>query len=161
MKAVQLDDVLRRHAALFKDELGILKGYKAKIYVKPEITPKFCRARSIPYSMVSRVERELTRLQERGILEPVEFSDWAAPIVPVLKSDKSVRICGDFSVTVNQASKLDCYPLPKVNDLFTKLVGGKTFTKLDLREAYLQIELEEESKQYVTINTHKGLFKFN
>ena len=55
---------------------------------------------------------------EQGIITPVSFADWAAPIVPVLKSDKqSVRICGDFKRMVNQASKVDKYPIPKMEDL--------------------------------------------
>ena len=94
-------------------------------------------------------------------MEPVEFSSWAAPIVPVLKSDKSsVRICGDFQVTVNPVVKLDKYPIPKIEDLFVHLAGGKTFTKLDLSQAYQQLPLDEESKLYVVINTHKGLFRY-
>ena len=56
--------------------------------------------------------------------------------MPVMKGDgKSVRICGDFRLTVNEASKLDRYPIPKIEDLLTKLAGGKQFTKLDLRHA--------------------------
>ena len=52
-----------------------------------------------------------------GTLEPVQFSEWAAPIVPVLKKDKqSICICGDFRRTVNPVSKLDRYPIPKVED---------------------------------------------
>ena len=79
----------------------------------------------------------------------------------VLKQDKSrVRICGDFSVTVNPVSKLDKYPIPKVNDLFAKLGKGKYFSKLDLSHAYQQLPLEESSKKYVVVNTHKGLFQF-
>ena len=46
-------------------------------------------------------------------------------------------------------------------DLFATLAGDKTFTKLDLAHAYQQIPLEESSKQYVTINTHKGLYQYN
>ena len=90
------------------------------------------------------VEKELDRLVTEGILEPVQFADWAAP---VLKDDgKSIRICGDFKMTVNQASKLDRYPLPKIEDLFMQLAGGKTFTKLDLSQAYQQVKLDEPSK---------------
>ena len=101
----------------------------------------------MPYSMCSLVEKELDRLIQEGILEPVQFANWAAPIVPVLKSDKaSVRICGDFKLTVNQASKLDRYPIPRVEDLFAKLAGGQVFTKLDMSQAYMQLLLEEESK---------------
>ena len=85
------------------------------------------------------------------------FSDWAAPIVPVLKADKkSVRICGDFSTAVNKASRLDNYPIPKVEDLFVKLQGGTIFTKLDMSQAYQQLLLDEESKKYVVVNTHKA-----
>ena len=56
-------------------------------------------------------------------------------------------------------SKLDKYPIPKVEDLFAKLAGGKTFTKLDLSQAYQQLPLDKESKKYVVINTQKGLFR--
>ena len=83
--------------------------------------------------MKAKVEEELERLVKEGTVEPVPFADWAAPIVPVLKADKSsVRICGDFSLTVNQVSKLDQYPIPKIEDLFATLSGGKAFTKLAL-----------------------------
>ena len=87
--------------------------------------------------------------------------DWATPIVPVPKTDGSVRICGDYKITVNQVAKLDKYPIPRIEDLFASLAGGKAFSKLDLSQAYQQIELDEESRQYVTINTHKGLFRYN
>ena len=81
------------------------------------------------------MEAELQRLEDAGIIEPVQFADWAAPIVPVVKSDKeSIRICGDFKV--NKASKLDRYPIPKIERL---ICGGKTFTKLDMSQAYQQI----------------------
>ena len=63
-------------------------------------------------------------------------------------------------MTINQASRLDRYPIPKVEDLLASLAGGKSFTKLDLSQAYLQIELEENSRKYVVINTHKGLFRY-
>ena len=80
--------------------------------------------------------------------------------MPVLKPDGSVRICGDFRVTVNLVSKLDKYPIPKAKDLFAKLSNGKYFSKIDLRQAYQQLEVDEESQQYLVVNTHKGLFKY-
>ena len=68
---------------------------------------------------------------------------------------------GTIKLTVNQAAKPDSYPLPKINDLFASLAGGETFSKLDLANAYLQIPLDEASQKPVTINTHKGLYKYN
>ena len=86
----------------------------------------------------------------------MEFADWAAPIVPVLKQDGTVHICGDYKLTVNCAAKLDKYPLPRIEDLFTSLAGGTSFMKLGLAHAYQQVLLDDESKKFVTINTPKG-----
>ena len=61
------------------------------------------------------------------------------------KDGTSLRICGDFKVTVNQVLKLDKYPIPKI-DLFPQLAGGKRFTKLDRSQAYQQLVLEEDSQ---------------
>ena len=161
LQEASLEDMLDRHKQVFQTDLGTMKGYTAKIFVEKEATPKYCKARPVPYAMRERVEEELDRLVKEGTLVPVQHSDWAAPIVPVVKSNgKSIRICGDFSQTVNRVSKLDRYPIPRVEDLLTELVGGKMFTKLDLSQAYQQLELEESSRQYVVINTHKGLFKY-
>ena len=161
LDAKPAEAVLQRHSKVFQEELGLLQGYQASIYVDPTARPQFFRPRPVPYSMRSLIEQELERLVQSGVLKPVQFADWAAPIVPVLKGDKkSVRICGDFSVTVNQVSRLDSYPLPKPEDLFARLAGGKTFSILDLSQAYLQIELDKDSRKFVAINTHKGLFQF-
>ena len=91
----------------------------------------------------------------------MEFADWAAPIVPVVKTDGSVRLCGDYKVTVNQVAKLDKYPIPRIDDLFSSLEGGKTFSKLDLAHAYQQIPLDNDSNKFTTINTAKGLYQYN
>ena len=88
------------------------------------------------------------------------MSEWAAPIVPVIKRDGSVRICGDYKLTVNQTAKLDPYPLPRTEDLFSRLSAGKRFTKLDIAHAYQQIPLGEDSQNSVSINTQKGLFRY-
>ena len=83
------------------------------------------------------METELDRLLAKGIIEPVKFADWAAPIVQVMKSDKkSVRICGDYKLTMNMTSKLEQYPIPRVEDLFATVAGGKFSTKLDMSRAY-------------------------
>ena len=71
--------------------------------------------------MKSKVKEELNCLVAEGTLEPVQTSEWPSPIVPVIKPDKSVRICGDFKQTVNPVSKLDKYPILKVEDLFVQL----------------------------------------
>lgn len=147
---------------MFQEDLGTLRGFEANIEVEPNATPRFCKARTVPYALRGKVEEALNRLVEEASWNPCNFSELAAPIVPVLKSDKeSVRICGDFRMTVNPVSKLDRYLIPKIEDLFATLERGKTFTKLDLSQTYQQIQaLDEESRKYVVINTHKGLFRY-
>ena len=93
-------------------------------------------------------------------LELVEYSDWAAPTVAVLKQvGKHVRICADFKQTVNPVSKLDIYSIPHIEDLFSQLSDGKSFIKFDLSQAYLQIPLEDAQKGYYN-KYAKGLFRY-
>ena len=153
--------LLSKYDKLFQEGLGIFKDHEAKIEVDPNATPRFCKTRTVPYAMREKVEEELDRLVTEGTLVPLDYSDWAAPIVAVMKSDRrSVRICGDFQMTLNPVSQLNRYPIPKTEDIFATLKQGKLFTKLDLSQAYLQLKLGEESSKYVVINTHKGLFRY-
>ena len=158
-----LEELLEKHRVLFQDELGTLKGVFAKFSVDPLVSPRFYKARSVPYVLKDKIEMELRRLETSGVIRPVPFADWAAPIVPIVKEDGTVRICGDYKLTVNQASKLESYPVPRVEDLFASLSGGRLFSKIDphLTNAYQQMRLDDASKAYTTINTHKGLFEYN
>ena len=111
--------------------------------------------------MKGKIEEELERLQEEGTIESVQFSEWAAPTAPIMKPDNAIRICSDYKTTVSQVSKLDNYPIPKVEDLLATLGGREKFTKLDMSQAYQQLQLDDDAKRYTTINKHKGLFQYN
>ena len=78
----------------------------------------------------------------------------------IVKTDGSIRLRGDYKVTISPVLIPDTYPLPHVDDLFTALFGGKIFAKLDLSHAYLQVPLDDSSKKYTTINTPKGPFQY-
>ena len=90
-----LQSVLNDYSDVFKDELGLMRDIKISLQVVPDAQPRYHRPRPIPYAMRSRVDAELDRL-EKGVIEPVAHSEWAAPIVPVVKRDGSICICGDF-----------------------------------------------------------------
>ncbi|XP_048007003.1 uncharacterized protein K02A2.6-like isoform X1 [Leguminivora glycinivorella] len=96
-----------------------------------------------------------------GVIEPVDASDWATPLVPIRKPDGSLRLCADYKVTLNKVLLVDKYPVPRLEDVFSSLSGSTYFTKLDLSQAYSQVVLDDESKKYTVINTHRGLFSYN
>jgi hypothetical protein len=96
------------------------------------------------YALGEKIGREIHRPVETGVLELVQYSDWAAPSVPVIKFDKTVRVSGDYKVTMNQVATPDIYSLPKIDDILASLAGGKTFTKLDLAHAYQQIQMDDK-----------------
>lgn len=94
------------------------------------------------------------------MLKKVSVSEWAMPIVPVFKKDGTVRICGDFNVTVNPFLTVEQYPLQLIKDLFAGLSGGQKFHKIDLCHAYLQMQVDLVSQELLTIVTHNGLYQY-
>ena len=85
-----LRQLLAEYEEVFSDELGTLAPMKAKLSVSPSATPRFHRPRPVPYALKPLVEQELDRLERTGVLEQVNHSDWAAPIVTVPKRDGQV-----------------------------------------------------------------------
>ncbi|CAI5661061.1 unnamed protein product [Oreochromis niloticus] len=153
-----LQRILARHETVFKDELGTLKGFAAKIHVASDAKPCFYKPRSVPFAMKKKVEQELERLLKEEIIQPVKFSEWATPIVPILKPDSSARICGDYKLTVNKVSPVEQYPIPRMEDMIAGLAGGEKYTKLDMSHAYQQVVLDDESrKKFMIITDHKPL----
>ena len=122
--------------------------------------PKFHRPRPVPYALHSKVDEELDRLQQEGIIRQINRSEWASPIVIVRKADGSIRVCGDYKVSVNPYLETECYPMPNPQDLFSTLAGGRVFTRLDMKQAYQQMKISPDSRAYLTINTSKGLFVY-
>ena len=156
----KLERILDNYRHVFTAELGHCKGVKAKLYARENSVPQFHRPQPVSLAMRPKIETELQRQVDLGILEKVDISEWAAPIVPVMKPSGEFHLCGDYTVLINPYLEINQYPLPHPELLFAALNGGVQFTKLDLSEAYLQIPLEEQSKKYLVINTHKGLYSF-
>ena len=81
--------------------------------------------------------------------------------MPVPKKDGRIRLCGDYKLTINPELDIERYPLPKPQELFATLAGGKnSLNSISVRHNYLQLPLQESSRSYVTINTPRGLYQF-
>lgn len=70
--STELEALLKKHSTLFKEELGTVKGLKAKLAVSPDAIPKFCRARPVPYAIKEAIENDLARLERQNIVEKVD-----------------------------------------------------------------------------------------
>ena len=155
-----LKKLLHSYQEVFTDRVGVMKHHRVKLHLKEGAQHRYDRARPVPFAIRDEVAKELDRLKGMGILERVETSAWAAPIVVVLKKDGHLRLCGDYKVTINPHLKIDSHPLSRAEELFSKLAGGEKFTKFDISYAYQQMALEESSKELVTVNTHQGLYRY-
>lgn len=113
----------------------------------------------MPYTLLEQVEQELLNMEKAGLVYRVIHCAWATPLVIVPKKDKGLRLCGDYRVTLNPAIEVDHYPLPLPEDVFTTLQGRTIFSVTDLSKAYLQLELDEQAQELLTVNTHLGLFR--
>ncbi|CAL1685114.1 unnamed protein product [Lasius platythorax] len=129
----RLANLLQKYKNLVSEEFSFIKGVKAQLKFKENAKPVFIKSRGVPFKLQEKVELELENMVKAGILEKVDSSRWATPIVPVLKKDGRIRICGDFSVTVNPALIIDEHPLPTIDELFASMAGGRVFSKIDLK----------------------------
>ncbi|XP_053690842.1 uncharacterized protein K02A2.6-like [Sabethes cyaneus] len=146
---------------VFSEELGLCNKTKLKLEVREQARPIFCAKRPVAYAMQDAVDQELNRLEKLNIVTPVDYSEWAAPIVVVRKANGNIRICGDYSTGLNSALRSHQYPLPLPEDIFAKLANCKIFSQIDLSDAFLQVEVDEQFRHLLTINTHRGLYHYN
>ncbi|GFX02852.1 retrovirus-related Pol polyprotein from transposon 412 [Trichonephila clavipes] len=84
-----LNNLLRDYKDIFDDKLEEISNYEAKLKLRPGVKPIFCR---VPFALKGRVENEIDRLEREGIIEKVDSFEWANPVVPVVKTDGSIRL---------------------------------------------------------------------
>ena len=105
---------------------------KDKLYLKDNVKPVFIKPRLLPYAMKGKIDAELQGLIDTKVLIPIECSEWTSPIVPILKTDGKVRICGDYKVTINPSLQIDRHPIPRIQNLLAKLGGGNPIEKIQV-----------------------------
>ena len=118
---------------------------------KPVIMPPH----RVPIAIKSKLKAELQRLEERDVIEKVTGpTDWVSSMVNVVKPNRKLRLCIDPHL--NLALKREQYPLPVIEDVLPQLAKAKVFSKADLKEGFLQCELNDESACLTTFQTPLG-----
>ncbi|GFX03043.1 retrovirus-related Pol polyprotein from transposon 412 [Trichonephila clavipes] len=114
--------------------------------------------RRLPFAKQEEVGTLLREMQKNDIIEP-SSSPWASPIVLVRKKDGSTRFCVDYR-KLNDVTKKDSYPLPRIDDTLDTLSGHKWFSTLDLKSGYWQVEIHPEDREKTAFTSGQGLWQF-
>ena len=158
---IENNQISDQYPKLFECKLGKIKGVKIKLHVDKEVIPVSQPHRRVPFHIRKQVESELNSLEKADIIEKVVGpTPWVSPIVCVPKKQKDqVRICVDMREP-NKAIGRERHPMPTLDDLIADLNGATIFSKLDMTQAYHQLELEESSRHMTTFTTHVGLRRY-
>ena len=156
----RITELVTKYQNVFIGE-GKLKDQQVRLHVREDIKPVLQPQRRIPYHLRKAVTNELEKLMEQGIIEKVidQPTPWVSPIVCVPKKDGGTRICVDMR-DANKAIIREMHIMPTLDDFKTALNGSKYFSKIDLKQAYHQIELDPTSRFITTFSTHEGLFQY-
>uniref|UniRef100_A0A914Z8M2 Retropepsins domain-containing protein n=1 Tax=Panagrolaimus superbus TaxID=310955 RepID=A0A914Z8M2_9BILA len=122
-RSEKLAKLLKEYSDIFEKGVGTCK-IEAKLKLKENAKPKFLKARKLPYALREKVEEQLEKLVEQGILKQIQHSNWATPIVPVRKPNGDIRICGDYRSTINPQLDVNQYPLPRIDDILSPNTAG-------------------------------------
>ncbi|XP_055623628.1 uncharacterized protein K02A2.6-like [Toxorhynchites rutilus septentrionalis] len=137
-----------------------IKGIVLEIPIDRSVQPIQQAYRRAPIALEERIHNKLKYLLEMDIIEKVNGpSPWVSPVVPVLKQSGDIRLCVDMR-RANQAVLRETHPLPVVEELIADVEGAVKFSKLDVKDAYHQLELSEESRVITTFITKYGLFGY-
>ncbi|GJR69026.1 putative reverse transcriptase domain-containing protein [Tanacetum coccineum] len=109
-------------------------------------------------SEMQELFRQLQELQDKGFIRP-SHSPWGAPVLFVKKKDGSFCMCIDYK-DLKKLTVKNCYPLPRIDDLFDQLTGACYFSKIDLRSGYHQLRVHEDDIPKTAFQTRYGHFDF-
>ena len=148
-----------KYKNVFEGE-GLLKNYKHKIYQNQSVKPIIQRLRRYPHQLREKINDELDRLEKLDFIEKASGpSRWVSNMVVVPKKDGNIRLCLDARA-VNTSIIRQTHPIPTLESIIDDLHNAKYFSKIDLRQAYCQILLDEESRDLTTFVTEKGLMRY-
>nr|GFA64678.1 putative reverse transcriptase domain-containing protein [Tanacetum cinerariifolium] len=113
--------------------------------------------RLTPFKMKDLSE-QLKELSGKGFIRP-SSSPWGAPVLFVKWKDGSFWMCIDYQ-ELNKLTVKNCYPLPRINDLFDQLQGSSIYSKIDLRSGNHQLRVREKDISKTAFRTRYGHYKF-
>ncbi|CAK1579211.1 unnamed protein product [Parnassius mnemosyne] len=114
--------------------------------------------RRLPVVREKEVETMIAGMVKDGVIKP-SSSPWYASVVLVKKEDGRMQFCVDYR-RLNDVTKKDSYPLPRIDDALDTLIGVKWLSTLDLKSGCWQVEIDPKDKEKTAFSTGKGLWQF-
>uniref|UniRef100_A0A0K0EAY5 RNA-directed DNA polymerase n=2 Tax=Strongyloides stercoralis TaxID=6248 RepID=A0A0K0EAY5_STRER len=148
---------IQKYPRLFDTQRNDGSKLTAKLILKKDHIPKFVPPRRHPYALRDKVNEELRRMIAMNVIKPVPTSKWSSPICAVLKPDGSVRICGDYSKTVNPQLDIEQFPIPSLYEALDKVSNCSIYGKIDLKNAFNQLHMDKEGAEILSLSTPLGL----
>ena len=154
------DSVMSEYSDVFGEELGRMEG-KVHLETDPNVAPTVMPPRRVPVALKEKLKNELDRLTQRKVISPIqEPTDWVSSMIAAKKPDGNIRLCIDPHY-LNLALKRSHYPLPVIEEILPELSKAKVFSKADLKEGFLQVELDEESSKLTVFQTPWERYRFH
>ncbi|XP_055615315.1 uncharacterized protein K02A2.6-like [Toxorhynchites rutilus septentrionalis] len=137
-----------------------IKGIQVKVPIDEFVQPVCQPPRRPPIALMTKIEDKLNSLLASDIIERVEGSSpWVSPLVTVVKDNGDLRLCVDMR-RANMAIVRERHIMPTIEDFLPRFTSAKWFSRLDVKEAFHQVELENGSRYITTFITHMGLFRY-
>lgn len=140
--------------------VGKLKNVELRIHLKPDAIPVAQKPRRLPFKLREHVEKEVQRLLTNDIIEKVTGpTSWLNPVCPVIKQNGRVRLCLDMRRT-NESILRTNYNLPTLDEVISEMDGAKFISKVDLKEGFHQIALDDASRSITAFSTESGVYRY-
>ena len=157
-EGLSMREINATYSDVFKG-LGCMEG-KLHLEVDERVTPEIMPSHRVPLSLKDRLKQELTRLEkEHVIIKEEEPTDWVSSLVVTEKPNGKLCVCIDPQ-HLNRALKRSHYPLPVIEDILPELTDVKVFSKADLKDGFLQIQLDEEASKLTMFQTPWGRYRY-
>lgn len=115
---IAVDKLKNRFKNVFTKKISTpIDGFKAELIMKDKI-PIFKKALDVPYRLKDKVSEYLDKLEAEQVITPIDSSEWASPIVILIKKNGAIRLVIDCKVSINKAIVPNTYPLPTSQDIF-------------------------------------------
>lgn len=132
-----ISDIQAEFSDVFSSEIGEVPNYTVSYSLCKDAKPLYYKSCKVPCELLPAADHRINQLEKLGILKKINLSEWDTPVVYVEKPNHSVRLYGNYKLTLNNQLQDVYYEIPTIKDIFNKMENGTYYCKLDLYNIYI------------------------